>query len=370
MANQELNLKDLQALLESKNASWQAGKSSNTELPDDQKENNLGYVPGTGEPSLRERENIAVANVATAKLEVYSISAIPASIDWRNQGGKNFVTPIRNQGGCGSCVAFGSIANLESTYQVIKNNPTSGIDLSEAQLFFCCGHSKGASCSGGWNMAPAMDCLKDGVADEACYPYVAKDQNCSGLCSDSATRLKKISGWHAITNINDMKTWIATKGPLTTCFTVYSDFYYNYVSGIYHYSSGTVVGGHCVCVVGYSDADNGYWICKNSWGSDWGESGYFRIGYGQTGIDASMWAIEGIVDEGWLYNKLIRGLWALDQDRNAWAYVDGEGWKKISNDNDNIFYNMLSQLISAKASGKTVSVYISYGVIKQIYVNS
>ena len=83
-----------------------------------------------------------------------------------------------------------------------------------------------------------------------------------------------------------------------------------------------------------------------------------------------MWAIDGIIDEGWLYNKSVGGLWAIDQNRNAWAYINTEGWKKISNENDNIFYNMLSQLISAKASGKTISVYISYSVIKQIYVNN
>jgi C1A family cysteine protease len=377
MANHELNLKELQALLASKNALWQAGESANAKLPDDQKEKNLGYVPGPREPSLRQRENISLANLSAAKTEGFSVSAIPAFFDWRNKNGNNYVTPVRNQGGCGSCVAFGSIANMETTYQIVKNNPSSGIDFSEAQLFYCYARSQGRVCgfhnesNAGWWVGPAMDSLKQGISDEKCYPYDgSKDQNCTDLCSDSASRSKKISGWHEITNINDMKTWIATKGPLTTCFTVYSDFYYHYESGIYHYTSGTVIGGHCVCVVGYSDADNGYWICKNSWGTGWGESGYFCIGYGEAGIDATMWAIDGIVDEGWLYSKSVGGLWAIDQNRNAWAYLNVEGWKKISNENDNIFYNMLSQLISAKASGRTVSVYISYGVIKQIYVNS
>jgi Thermolysin metallopeptidase, alpha-helical domain len=83
------------------------------------------------------------------------------------------------------------------------------------------------------------------------------------------------------------------------------------------------------------------------------------------------WRDVGIdVSEGWLTNKSILGLWATDQERNAWAYVDPEGWKKIAFDNDNIFYDMLGQLSSAKASHKTVSMYITNDVITQLYVNS
>jgi len=83
------------------------------------------------------------------------------------------------------------------------------------------------------------------------------------------------------------------------------------------------------------------------------------------------WRDVGInVSEGWLTNKAIVGLWTIDQDRNAWAYVDADGWKKIAYDNDNIFYDMLGQLSSAKASGKTVGMYVANDVITQLYVNS
>src|SRR4029079_2121461 len=89
----------------------------------------------------------------------------------------------------------------------------------------------------------------------------------------------------------DMKNWISTNGPVSTCFSVYDDFYHHYTSGIYHYDgSSGYVGGHCVCVVGYNDTDQ-YWICKNQWGDWWGESGYFRIGYGEVGIDAQMFGV-------------------------------------------------------------------------------
>jgi C1A family cysteine protease len=73
---------------------------------------------------------------------------------------------------------------------------------------------------------------------------------------------------------------------------VYDDFFH-YVSGVYHHTTGGVQGGHCVCVVGYDDTQS-CWICKNSWGPAWGENGFFRIKYGDCGIDAEMWGVNGI----------------------------------------------------------------------------
>lgn len=197
----------------------------------------------------------------------------PTSFDWRNNGG-NYITAVKDQGNCGSCVSFGCIATTEGTYQVVKGNPDSGVDLSEAQLFYCYGQSYGVSCETGWWPDDPFNCIMNrGVADEACYPYTAGDQDCTNLCADWANRAVKISAWHQITDVNQMKDWLSTRGPLSTCFTVYNDFFY-YSSGIYHYVSGDVAGGHCVSVVGYSEDEGGYWICKNSWGTGWGESGF------------------------------------------------------------------------------------------------
>ena len=94
-----------------------------------------------------------------------------------------------------------------------------------------------------------------------------------------------------------MKAFISSVGPMTTCFTVYEDFYYHYTSGVYTYNattSGNVIGGHCVAIVGYDDAQQ-CWIAKNQWGTGWGESGFFRISYGSCGIDVEMWGINGTV---------------------------------------------------------------------------
>jgi C1A family cysteine protease len=74
---------------------------------------------------------------------------------------------------------------------------------------------------------------------------------------------------------------------------VYEDLY-GYNQGVYHYISGSLEGGHCVCAVGYDDNQQ-CWICKNSWGTAWGQAGFFLIGYGECGIDATMYAVEGVL---------------------------------------------------------------------------
>ncbi len=163
-----------------------------------------------------------------------------------------------------------------------------------------------------------------------------------------------------------MKKWLSTRGSLATCLTVYDDFY-AYRTGVYRHVTGNLAGGHCVCCVGYDDAQ-GCWICKNSWSTGWGDAGFFRIAYGQVGIDATMWAVDGIVTAVWHNNTKITSLWATNEDRNAWAYVDGVGWRRVAYDSDSIFINMLTLLASAKASGRPVNLYEDQGVIKQVYV--
>ena len=221
----------------------------------------------------------------------------PSVYDLRNVNGQNFITNIRDQGFCGSCVAFGTVATAEGTSRRLANNPNLNIDLSEAQLFYCYGHNDGRNCDNGWWPDNALNHFRnDGLVDEGCYPYTAGDQNCSNLCSNWTTRLTKISNWHSMTSVTEMKNWISTKGPLVACFTVYDDFY-SYTTGIYSHVRGNVVGGHCVSIIGYSDTEQ-YWICKNSWGTIFGENGFFRIAYGQCGIDAEMWAVDGIMNMG------------------------------------------------------------------------
>ncbi|MBS1839964.1 MAG: peptidase C1 [Acidobacteria bacterium] len=362
MAQDKIDLGQLAQLIQNANAGWQAGYTTLSDLPPEEQKKRLGYSPGPGEQSLTDRETVSLANLAS--IGIGAVGA-PASFDWRNVGGKNFITPVKDQGGCGSCVAFGSTATVEGTFRVQRNDPNLAVDLSEAHLFYCYAKSQGRNCGNGWWVPPALDSYKTGVVDEACFPYTAGDQNCN-LCSDWQNRLTKITGWHAITAGADMKTWLSTRGPLSTCFTVYNDFF-AYKSGVYRHVTGGVAGGHCVSCVGYDDAQ-GCWICKNSWSTGWGDAGFFRIAYGECGIDATMWAVDGIEETGWLQNQKVLGLWTIDQDRNAWVYLSQVGWRKIANDNDNIFFDLLTMLIAAKAAGRLVGAYQQQGIIRQIYV--
>jgi C1A family cysteine protease len=203
----------------------------------------------------------------------------PAAIDWRNNGG-NWVTPIKDQQNCGSCVSFASCATIESRVRIACRSAGFAIDLSEADLFYCgCGNC----CVPGWNFPPALNFARTtGIARETDFPYTPGDQPCrSGL-----TPYVKIKNWTAIYSMADRKNIIATKGPVVGGFQVYEDFY-SYQSGVYHHVSGPLKGGHAISVVGYDDAQQ-CWICKNSWGPGFGESGYFRMAYGDpSGMDTS-----------------------------------------------------------------------------------
>jgi C1A family cysteine protease len=75
--------------------------------------------------------------------------------------------------------------------------------------------------------------------------------------------------------------------------TVYEDFVRYYTGGIYRHVSGGRGGGHCISIVGYDDESKS-WIGKNSWGTRWGEDGFFQIAYGECAIDSSMYAVEAV----------------------------------------------------------------------------
>ena len=98
-------------------------------------------------------------------------------------------------------------------------------------------------------------------------------------------RLTAISSYKALYSADQVKAYIATTGPVMAGMVVYTDFF-DYDGGIYSQEYGDFAGNHAVLIVGYND-NEGYWICKNSWGTSWGESGWFRIKQGQCGMGSS-----------------------------------------------------------------------------------
>ncbi len=373
MPMNNINLKGIQNALESLESPWRAGEAAISLLTTDKKKLRLGVTPPPHEQSLEDLEQYVKGMKQSIQQQVLQADTPPTKYDWRNVNGENFITPIKDQKNCGSCVAFGTLATLESQWRIQNNDPNKEIDLSEAQLFFCYGYNEGRNCNNGWWPANAYEDLRiKGIVDESCYSYstgLAK-QNCRGLCSDANNRLVKITGYTDLTQKPAaIKQWIATKGPVSACFNVYEDFYY-YQGGVYRHITGASLGGHCVTIIGYDD-QQGCWICKNSWGEQWGEKGFFRIAYGECGIDS--WAnhgVDGIMKNQQLNDDLVTGLWAHATERNAWVYLKNTGWRKINAGNDTIFLSMLTQLITAKASGCTVQFTESNQVLTDISVFS
>jgi C1A family cysteine protease len=249
---------------------WVAGETEVSKLPDHERKMRLGLLKPSAPP---ETETAAPSSTPSD----FS-AAPPPSYDWRNVNGVNYVTGIRNQGSCGSCWAFATTAALESNVAISSG---ANSNLSE-QILVSCGNA--GSCSGGYPTTASSFIRETGLAAETYYPYTATNGACASALEGWRNAVSRITSWHYVGNttsptVDQIKSELVTYGPLVTTFDVYSDFYY-YSGGVYQYTSGSYQGGHAVLITGYDDVGQ-YFIVKNSWGSSWGESGYFRIGYSE-----------------------------------------------------------------------------------------
>ena len=275
-------LEDVRKAIEETGADWEAGLNSVSILPPELR-------PGAGTFPLPAQAGGVPREIVTIGpgVGVPAPLALPTSFDWRSVSSNNWMTPIKDQGQCGSCWAFGALAAVEARMKLAANNPGLLPDLSEQQMLSC---SPG-SCSG-WYMDDTADWITCyGTVDEGCFPYLAQDTvPCSDSCSDRDSRKYKGEGWSWVcdnwytVDIDRIKQEIYSGGPVPTYMEVWSDFD-SYTGGIYTYTSGYFRGGHCVTIVGWGSSGGvDYWICKNSWGTGWGESGWFRIKMGEVSI--------------------------------------------------------------------------------------
>jgi C1A family cysteine protease len=226
-----------------------------------------------------------------------------ASLDWRNVNGVNWLGPVMNQGNCGSCVAFASVASLEARYRITMGPLWANPTFSPQQLFNC----GGGYCNIGWTPGSAASFLKKtGIVDSACVPYVSgstgDDVSCKAMkCNNQALRTLKIVGSSTPSFTGGSAERVKQalmQGPLLTTMTVYSDFM-TYAGGIYKHVTGGREGGHAISLVGYNDLDR-YWIIRNSWGDNWGENGFARVSYDDvSGIASSTWAFEITPDKSY-----------------------------------------------------------------------
>jgi len=202
----------------------------------------------------------------------FSIQDPPASKNWVTAGK---VSPIKNQGQCGSCWAFASACAIESLSAIYRNKLPS---LSEQQLVDCSSDYGNQGCNGGF-MSLAFNYVKNkGLCTEDDYPYVAKEQSCkASKCSSDPNA--RIAGWKNVKANNEveLKNAVAQQ-PITVALDA-SQAFMDYQSGVFDGSCTTSIN-HAVVVVGYgTDSVSGkkYWLVRNSWGTWWGENGYIRI---------------------------------------------------------------------------------------------
>lgn len=203
-----------------------------------------------------------------------SSAPLPTSVDWRNKGA---VTPVKNQEACGSCWAFASTETIESHVQIASGKL---LALSPQQITACtpnpnqCGGTGG--CSGAIaELAFDYVAKNGGISTEADYPYTAGGGN-TGTCKKEPLAAT-VSGHVKLTenNLNDLMTAVATIGPIS--ISVDADWG-AYDSGVYDGCNKNAIIDHAVQLVGYGEEDGTkYWIVRNSWGEDWGESGYIRL---------------------------------------------------------------------------------------------
>ncbi len=160
------------------------------------------------------------------------------------------------------------------------HQPAIDLNLSE-QVMVSCGGS--GDCGGGYISTASNYIKSTGLPLDTCYPYTATNGTCATACANWQGSSYKITGWGWVTtatpNLDAIKNALVTYGPLVTTFAVYSDFF-SYAGGVYKYVSGTYQGGHAVLIVGYNDTEQSFTV-KNSWGTGWGEGGYFRIAYSE-----------------------------------------------------------------------------------------
>jgi len=215
---------------------------------------------------------VAPSNLEDVKAETHiDITSLPDSIDWRSAG---YVTPVKNQGQCGSCWAFSAVVTMEGAH---FNKTGDLVSLSEQQLVDCVGKDHG--CNGGLPFDAIRYVIHShGIDTEESYPYSAKQGECHFNKSDIGATVRHVvrlpSG-----DEDALQNAVATIGPISVGIDASQPSFQLYKHGVYkaHHCSSTQLD-HGVAVVGYG-TENGhdYYLVKNSWGASWGEEGYIKM---------------------------------------------------------------------------------------------
>lgn len=227
---------------------------------------------------------------------------------------------IRDQGSCGSCWAFGA-AEAISDRVCIHSNAKVSVEISSEDLLSCC-HLCGMGCNGGypsaaWSFWAHEGLVSGGLYDSnmGCRPYTiapcehhvngtrppckgeeGKTPKCAKKCEPGYEPSYKQdkhfgkSSYSVSSVVEEIQAEIYKNGPVEGAFTVYEDFPL-YKTGVYKHVSGSPLGGHAIKILGWGVEDGiPYWLCANSWNTDWGDNGFFKIlrGEDHCGIESEI----------------------------------------------------------------------------------
>jgi cathepsin C len=218
-----------------------------------------------------------------------------ASFDWREHEGKNWLTPVVNQGDCGSCYTISTIHMLTARNRIHRRD-LSQPSFSVSFPLYCAEYNQG--CDGGYGFLQSKWSEDVGLVPEECAPFSQGGGSCqvASECNLGSKRHRAVNhhyvgGYYEASEPDSIRKELISGGPLVVSFEPNEDFMY-YKSGVYRSGSRKIHQeweqvDHAVLLVGFGrvvEKDQPYWTMQNSWGTDWGEIGFFRMA---RGIDES-----------------------------------------------------------------------------------